>query len=209
MYLTYTYYAERTYDHSATDRTELVLATVRPAHATTSLVARPEATPQPRHRPRPCRGPRHLGIIRLDELCQSASSLYPELVRALLAEQESDGGWHDPMTTALCLRALLCGRGGGLAIERGLAFLANLQKPQGLWPKAPIRRTPGGCLYLRLHPLPVGRPTSLPPTRPLQRRHYLVRRTTSPPLMPRPGSSGTAAPSAAPVLRPVEGPALS
>ena len=44
------------------------------------------------------------------------------------------------MTTAICLRALLAGRGQGQAIDRGLLYLASLQKTEGIWPKVPIRR---------------------------------------------------------------------
>ena len=46
------------------------------------------------------------------------------------------------MVSALCLRALLCGGGQGAAVERGLAYLAALQKSEGLWPKEPLRRMP-------------------------------------------------------------------
>jgi hypothetical protein len=81
-----------------------------------------------------------MAIIRMDELDQSHVPLYAQLIRYVLTAQESDGGWGEPIVTALCLRALLCGRGGGVAVERGLEFLANLQKPDGIWPKVPIRR---------------------------------------------------------------------
>src|SRR5262245_56345724 len=52
-----------------------------------------------------------LAIIRLDELSQWHVPLYGKLVRRMLSFQEEDGGWADPLTTALCLRALICGRG--------------------------------------------------------------------------------------------------
>lgn len=83
-----------------------------------------------------------LAIIRLDELSQSHVPLYAKLVKALISAQEADGGWGDLPITALCLRALLCGNGHGPAVERGLAFLANLQKTDGIWPKIPLRRMP-------------------------------------------------------------------
>lgn len=83
-----------------------------------------------------------LVVIRLDELSQAGVMLCGRLIRTLLRLQEADGGWGDAPTTALCVRALMCNRGDGLAIERGLAYLANLQKPDGLWPAVPIRRLP-------------------------------------------------------------------
>src|SRR5947209_5113657 len=75
-----------------------------------------------------------LAMVRLDELSQSYLPLYGQFLTTVLASQEADGGWGDLASTALCIRALLCGKGDGVAIERGLAFLVNLQKPQGIWP---------------------------------------------------------------------------
>lgn len=83
-----------------------------------------------------------MALIRLDELCQSSVPLYNRLLRTILNDQHADGGWGDPMSTALCLRALLCGQGNGSAIDRGLQYLANLQRPEGIWPAGPIRRMP-------------------------------------------------------------------
>ena len=83
-----------------------------------------------------------LAVIRLDELAQSHAKLYPRLIKAILRAQEVDGGWGDLVTTALCLRALLCGDGNGVAIERGMSYAAGLQKSEGIWPSIPIRRMP-------------------------------------------------------------------
>ena len=83
-----------------------------------------------------------MALIRLEELSQSHVPLYDKLLRAVLAGQEKDGGWGDAMTTALCLRALLSCNGAGVAVERGLEYLANLQKPEGAWPAVPLRRMP-------------------------------------------------------------------
>jgi hypothetical protein len=83
-----------------------------------------------------------MAIIRLDELSQSHVKLYSKLVKTLVAAQEADGGWGDLLTTALCVRALLCGNGNGASIERGLGYLAALQKAEGIWPQIPIRRMP-------------------------------------------------------------------
>jgi len=83
-----------------------------------------------------------LAVIRLDELAQSHAKLYPRLIKIILCAQEADGGWGDLVTTALCLRALLCGDGNGIAIDRGMSYLAGLQKSEGIWPNIPIRRMP-------------------------------------------------------------------
>ncbi len=87
-----------------------------------------------------------MALIRMDELIQSHVPLYRQLLRAVVVSQGSDGSWGDPAITALCLRALLCGDGQGLSIERGMDFLARLQKPEGLWPKYPLRRMPEDAL---------------------------------------------------------------
>jgi hypothetical protein len=79
-------------------------------------------------------------IIRLDEIGQSHTPLYSQLIRTLVATQHADGGWGDPMITALSVRALLRCKGQGAAIDRGLVYLLNLQKPEGIWPAIPIRR---------------------------------------------------------------------
>ncbi|HEY7089931.1 MAG TPA: hypothetical protein VH518_17675 [Tepidisphaeraceae bacterium] len=81
-------------------------------------------------------------LIRLDELAQAHVPLYSKLLKIVLAAQDADGGWTDPLTTALCLRALMASRGDGTSITRGLNYLAQLQKPEGLWPQAPLRRMP-------------------------------------------------------------------
>jgi len=83
-----------------------------------------------------------MAVIRLDELTQSHVPLCSRLVRAILTAQEADGDWGDPATTALCVRALQCGRGDGMAVQRGLTYLANLQKSEGIWPNLPLRRMP-------------------------------------------------------------------
>src|SRR4051812_12048140 len=81
-----------------------------------------------------------MGIIRLDELNQTHVKLCRQLLNNVLLGQESDGGWGDAMTTALCVRALRCCDGHGEAVERGLKYLASLQKSEGIWPKEPLRR---------------------------------------------------------------------
>jgi len=81
-----------------------------------------------------------VSLIRLDELAQSTAPIVSTFVRVIVAAQEADGGWGSAVSTSVCLRALMCGNGHGLAIERGLQYLANLQKPEGIWPLIPIRR---------------------------------------------------------------------
>jgi hypothetical protein len=81
-------------------------------------------------------------LIRLDELGQSHVPLAGRLIRTLIAAQHADGGWGDPMTTALTIRALGCSKGQGTVIDRGLMYLANLQKSEGIWPRIAIRRMP-------------------------------------------------------------------
>ena len=81
-----------------------------------------------------------LALIRLDELAQAHNPLSRKLLNVLLVGQELDGGWGDPLTTALCLRALFCGHGQGEAVQRALGYLANMQKTEGIWPREPLRR---------------------------------------------------------------------
>jgi hypothetical protein len=82
-----------------------------------------------------------LALIRLDELNQGHRPFNQTLIRAIIAAQEGDGGWGDPLISAVCLRALLCNGGHGLSIDRGIAYLAELQKPDGLWPAIAVLRT--------------------------------------------------------------------
>jgi hypothetical protein len=81
-------------------------------------------------------------IMRLDELGQAHHPFVAQLIRTLLKSQEADGGWQDPITTAFALKALLTSRGAGVAVNRAAAYLACLQKEDGLWPKEPLRRMP-------------------------------------------------------------------
>jgi|SRR5687768_5060724 len=81
-----------------------------------------------------------LAIVRLDELGQSYAPFCARLVRYLLGSQEADGGWGDPVATALAIKALSCSNGQGIAVDRAIAYLADLQKSDGLWPRIPLRR---------------------------------------------------------------------
>lgn len=83
-----------------------------------------------------------MAILRMEELSQAHMPLYSRLLRVILTAQDADGGWRDPLTTAFCVRALTCGAGAGAAIERGLSYLADLQKDEGPWPAGPLRRMP-------------------------------------------------------------------
>ena len=87
-----------------------------------------------------------MGVIRLDELNQSHTPLYRRLINAVLTAQQRDGGWEDPMVTAVCLRALMTSTIHADAVAKGLALLAGLQKSDGAWPREPIRRMPADAL---------------------------------------------------------------
>ena len=104
------------------------------------LAARPEGVFRVElSQPLPTAG---LLLVRLDELSQGFTPLASKLTRFILSQQESDGGWGDPIVTAVCLRGLMSGGGEGTAVDQGLAYLAMLQKPEGIWPRVPIRRMP-------------------------------------------------------------------
>ena len=95
-----------------------------------------------------------LAVILLDEWGQSYHPFCGKLIRTILAAQEADGGFGDAMVTALCLRALLCSNGQGPAVERAIAYLVNLQRPEGLWPRVPLRRMPADAFvsaFVLLH----------------------------------------------------------
>jgi len=83
-----------------------------------------------------------MGMIRLDELSQTDAPVFRVMLQTILAAQESDGGWGDLVTSAWCLRALSINQGRGTALDRGMDYLANLQRDEGLWPAIPIRRLP-------------------------------------------------------------------
>lgn len=83
-----------------------------------------------------------MGAIRIDELSQAHHPFCGKLIQLVLTSQEADGGWGDPLATAICLRALLASRGDGAAIERGLAYLSAVQREEGAFPAGPFRRMP-------------------------------------------------------------------
>jgi hypothetical protein len=83
-----------------------------------------------------------LSVVRLSELNQSAAPISRQHLRTILAAQETDGGWGEPLLSALCLRALLLDAGTGAAVEAAITYLANLQQADGPWPRIPIRRMP-------------------------------------------------------------------
>jgi hypothetical protein len=107
------------------------------------IAARPEAQ-FPRLEPALCRviPIAALGVLRLDELSQAHTTLSRRLLNVVLTSQQADGSWSDPMTTALCLRALLTGSGEGPIAARGVANLAALQRTDGLWSPDPHPRLP-------------------------------------------------------------------
>lgn len=83
-----------------------------------------------------------LALIRLDELGQS-TPVAAAMVRAVSAAQRDDGGWEEPILSAVCVRALLahgCHRDQSAG---GIASLARLQRDDGAWPRESFRRMPG------------------------------------------------------------------
>lgn len=84
-----------------------------------------------------------MALIRIDEFAQNFHPLAGRLIKVLVSAQDPDGGWGDPATTALVLRALSTSRGHGLSVSRGLAFLGAMQKEDGLFPAVPLKRTAG------------------------------------------------------------------
>jgi hypothetical protein len=94
----------------------------------------------------PCAAAAAMSLIRIDEMMQSHAAICPKLIRALLATQEQDGGWKDPCTTAMAVKALSLQNGAGESIERGLDYLADRQEAGGLWTKIPAGRMPEDLL---------------------------------------------------------------
>ena len=107
------------------------------------LAARGEASPKAQAELSRPAGVAAMVMVRLDELGQAHAPLFSKLLRTVLTAQDADGGWTDPVVTALAVRALRLTNGQGVAVDRGLQYLANLQKENGLWPAEPLRRLPG------------------------------------------------------------------
>ena len=84
-----------------------------------------------------------MAVVRLDELNRQTAPVFDLLLAAVLSGQEADGGWGNAPTSALCLRALATAGGPVEAIARGIDFLSNLQREEGLWPAGPLKRMPG------------------------------------------------------------------
>lgn len=84
-----------------------------------------------------------MAVVRLDELNRQTAPVFDLLLAAVLSGQEADGGWGDAPTTALCLRALAIAGGPVEAIGRGIEFVHNLQREEGLWPAGPLKWVPG------------------------------------------------------------------
>lgn len=95
-----------------------------------------------------------MAAARFDELSQAHHPYCGKLLRIVLEAQDADGGWGDPLSTALCLRALMGSKGDGEAVQRGLAYLAAIQQDEGSFPAGPFRRmaadghTTAAVLYL-------------------------------------------------------------
>lgn len=83
-----------------------------------------------------------MSAARLDELSQAHHPFCGKMIQAVLRAQDADGGWGDPLATALCLRALLASKGDGQAVQRGLDYLSAVQQDEGSFPGGPFRRMP-------------------------------------------------------------------
>jgi hypothetical protein len=94
----------------------------------------------------PCLAAAALALVRLEEMDQSYAAICPKFIGTIIAHQQADGGFGDVGISALCLRALCLNRGHGQTIERGMAYLALLQQPGGIWPQIPFRRMPADAL---------------------------------------------------------------
>ena len=131
-----------------------------------------------------------LAIIRLDELTLARAPSTPTwsapAPRKAVDGQPGPGGWGDPAITALCLRHLLCSNGQGTAISRGLHYLAELQKPEGIWPGLPNRRMPLDPLVSAYVLYELGDRPEFRRRRPLPGSRQLVRRQNRLPRRPRP-----------------------
>mgnify|MGYP005847101779 CR=1 FL=1 len=86
-----------------------------------------------------------LALVRLDELGQR-SEVTSTLLRAVINAQSDEGGWDDPLLTALCVRALQAHGAPSQCAAAGIASLARLQRDDGAWPREPLRRMPGDTL---------------------------------------------------------------
>jgi hypothetical protein len=84
-----------------------------------------------------------LTVIRLSELCQGNQPRVAAMVRYICASRKPDGGFGDVITTALCVRALAGDGGAGSVIDGALAYLAQVQREDGEWPRESNNRFPG------------------------------------------------------------------
>ena len=120
-----------------------------------------------------------LTLLRLGELNQTALPLADDLRKRLLIAQNRDGSFGDgpdrPVLTALCVRAFaalphatvptprmtfgLTGFGGDVrggdvavsaAVEKGIAYLAEVQHPDGGWGEPPAVAFDTGFVLLQL-----------------------------------------------------------
>lgn len=74
---------------------------------------------------------------------QELAFLREPLLERLLQEQQVDGSWGSPQSTALVLHGLCQARPAHtLALARGARYLCETRRPDGSWPAEPLYRMP-------------------------------------------------------------------
>ncbi|HMO25672.1 MAG TPA: hypothetical protein PKB10_05335 [Tepidisphaeraceae bacterium] len=84
-----------------------------------------------------------LALLRLTELSPFPTPMHAGLAQVLANHQHNDGGWGEPVLTAIAVRALLLADLQRDRASAGMANLGRLQRDDGLWPGGGTHRLPG------------------------------------------------------------------
>jgi hypothetical protein len=84
-----------------------------------------------------------LALIRLTELSPFPTPMHAGLAQVLANHQRENGGWGDPVLTAVAVRALLSAELQRDRASAGISHLGRLQRDDGLWPAGESTRLPG------------------------------------------------------------------